>query len=138
MMEDNTYKLSYLMDRVYQQLEDSKPEKTRLKLVKPVVNKMNKKTFFENFVTTCQSINRNVIDVQRFFEAELATSTSVSGDNKLVIQGMFKPKDVCTILINFIQSHVICKECKSHQTELIKEKRISYIKCNVCMSQKAI
>jgi translation initiation factor 2 beta subunit (eIF-2beta)/eIF-5 len=34
--------------------------------------------------------------------------------------------------------YVVCKECSSNKTELIKKDRVQFLKCNKCLSEKSI
>jgi translation initiation factor 2 subunit 2 len=72
-----------------------------------------------------------------FFEKELQTSVSINQDGGLVITGMFKQPGLLKIFTNYIKEYVTCKECNSCDTEIIKENRITYLKCNKCLSKKA-
>ena len=51
-----------------------------------------KKTVFTNFMDLCKSMNRSSEHVQAFLLAELGTSGSLDGQQRLVIKGRFLPK----------------------------------------------
>lgn len=132
----NVYSDTYLVDKLYSELEaignDSKIKKIALE--KPEVTSANKKTFISNFRMICLKLNREEADVKLFFEKELNTTVTINQDGGLVITGFYKQNGIMTILTNYIKEYVMCKQCNSCDTYIIKEKKITYLKCNKCLS----
>ena len=134
------YEDNFLIDRFYSELSKIKASvsKSKLSIQKPEVSIANKKTYIRNYKTICAKLNRDENDVKKFFEAELMTSTSIDLGGGLKIQGIFRIGGIQKIITNYIKEYVLCKECNSCNTLIEKENRILFIKCNDCLSKKAI
>lgn len=131
------YSNNFLIDRLYIELSNYQNFSKKLILDKPEISSANKKTYVGNFKGICNKLNRKVNDVQDYFAKELATTVSLNQDGALVITGVFKQVGIIKILNTYIKNYVTCKECNSCDTEIIKENRIAFLKCNKCLSKKA-
>lgn len=134
----NTYPTDFLIDRLYTELEYLLKSDTKISVEKPQVSSANKKTFISNFRNICSKLNRTEEDIRLFFEKELNTNVTINQDGALVITGIFKQPGIIHVMTNYIKEYVSCKECKSCDTNLIKENRILFLKCNKCLSKKAL
>ncbi|KAF6006116.1 hypothetical protein HII13_005236 [Brettanomyces bruxellensis] len=116
---------SSLLDRFYTILNEKNPEMAggqhhKLKIPPPeVARDGNKKTYLF---------------------AELGTSGSIDGEKRLIIKGRFQSKNIESVLRRYIQEYVICKTCKSMNTELKRESanRLHFIVCKACGSTKSV
>lgn len=135
---DTQYSTDKLMDRLYDQLAEHRIRNAKLTVCRPKVSSANRRTFVQNFDTMCEKLNRPVLDVRKFFEAELNAVTTIDGNGNLVITGFFKQNGIEKILSNYIKQYILCSECKSADTTIFKENRITFIKCGRCLSKKAI
>lgn len=132
------YKVEYLIDRIYNELEVHLNSSKKISIEKPQVSIANKKTFIANFRNICTKLKRKEEDVRLFFEKELNTTVTINQDGALIITGMYKQPGIINVMTNYIKEYVTCKECGSCDTELIKENRILFVKCNRCLSKKAL
>jgi translation initiation factor 2 subunit 2 len=137
---ESQYTTDELIDRLYENLDSKNNKTTNNKLIiePPILSQQNKKTLFSNFRSTCDNLNRNELDVKKFIDDELCCSSSINGTGGMVIDGRFRSKNLEKPLINYINTYVICKECHNKKTDIIKKDRISFLKCNKCLSEKAI
>jgi translation initiation factor 2 subunit 2 len=137
--EFHVYETSELIDRMYDELNNqiNITESSKLILSRPEVSRENKKTAVNNFSNICLKLNRNHLEVQKFFEDELLKKTSIDSKGSLIVCGMFRPIQIESILMNYIKEFVVCKECKCTDTKLYKECRVVYLECNKCKSKKA-
>ncbi len=136
-MTDYDYKV--FVDRLYDKLELFKDGTSKkLSLPKPVVNIANKKTVVANFRILCTKLNRDELEVSKFIEQELSTQSSVDGTGGLKLSGIFRLMGIQKIIARYIESFIHCKECNGYATDLLKENRITYVKCKICLSKKAI
>lgn len=131
------YSNNFLIDRLYIELGNHQNSGKKLLLDKPEISSANKKTFIRNFKEICNKLNRKVNEVQDYFTKELATTISLNQDGVLIITGVYKQSGIIKILSTYIKNYVTCKECNSCDTEIIKESRITFLKCNKCLSKKA-
>lgn len=132
------YSEDYLIDRVYNELNKLNRNDNKLKLSKPMIKNENKKTFFLNFRELCLKLSRNELDIQKFISDELSSKSSIDVNGVLILHGIYKYATIQNNIEKFIMSYVLCTECKSHNTIVLKEKSASYLLCNSCKSKKCV
>lgn len=132
-----SYSTEDLVQRAYALL--SNREKKKLKLVQPEIIIKDRKTIITNFDIFCQSINRDRNIVKKYLDKETQFASSFFGDTYQVkIDTTLKANHVKNILTVFIKSYVICADCKSYDTHLIRQKRNTYTQCNTCKTEKVL
>lgn len=128
-----------LLDRLYDELaKKTTPSNNKLTIDAPIVACANKRTYVSNFAIICNKLNRKESDILQYFTEELNTAISIDQNGCLIICGIFKQAGIQKIFGNYIKEYIICKECHSYNTELIKENRITFLSCNKCLSKKAL
>ena len=132
------YEDTFLIDKLYSELDAIGSNSKKIAIDKPDVSSANKRTFLKNFRSICMKLNRGEEDVRLFFENELKTTVTINQDGALVITGMYKQNGIMTILTNYIKEFVMCKQCSSCDTHLIKDKKILFLNCSKCLSKHAI
>ena len=133
-----TYTDNFLLDKLYTELETLLVPNKKISIEKPEVSSANKRTFIANFRTICSKLNRKEEELRIFFENELKTSVSINQDGALVITGIYKQNGIMTILTSYMKEFIICKQCNSCDTNLIKENKILFLICSKCLSKHAI
>ncbi|KAF2290399.1 hypothetical protein GH714_012803 [Hevea brasiliensis] len=103
-----------------------------------VLREGTKKTVFVNFMDLCKTMHRQPDHVMAFLLAELGTSGSLDGQQRLVVKGRFAPKNFEGILRRYINEYVICLGCKSPDTILSKENRLFFLRCEKCGSGRSV
>ncbi|KAA3472116.1 eukaryotic translation initiation factor 2 subunit beta-like isoform X1 [Gossypium australe] len=83
-------------------------------------------------------MHRQPDHVMAFLLAELGTSGSLDGQQRLVVKGRFAPKNFEGILRRYINEYVICLGCKSPDTILSKENRLFFLRCEKCGSGRSV
>ncbi|CAG8459400.1 5688_t:CDS:2 [Racocetra fulgida] len=101
---DRDYTYQELLGRVFRILRQNNPElagdKKRYTIVPPSVHREgNKKTIFANISDICKRQPEHVI---QFLFAELGTSGSIDGSQRLVIRGRFVQKQIENVLRRYI------------------------------------
>ncbi|KAG5544601.1 hypothetical protein RHGRI_017137 [Rhododendron griersonianum] len=87
-----------------------------------VLREGTQKIVFVNFMDLCKTrCSRQLEHVITFLLAELGTSGSLDGQQRLVVKGGFTPKFFEGILQRYVNEYVICNGCKSPDTILSKE-----------------
>ncbi|WMV36042.1 hypothetical protein MTR67_029427 [Solanum verrucosum] len=99
-----------------------------------VLREGTKKTVFVNFMDLCKTMHRQPEHVMTFLLAEMGTSGSLDGHQRLVvIKGRFAPRNPLPIY-----EYVICNGCKSPDTILSKENRLFFLRCKKCGSGRSV
>lgn len=140
---ERDYIYDELLGRVFNILRENNPELAgdrRRTVMRPpqVLREGTKKTVFVNFMDLCKTMHRQPDHVMSFLLAELGTSGSLDGQQRLVVKGRFAPKNFEGILRRYITDYVICLGCKSPDTILSKESRLFFLRCEKCGSTRSV
>ncbi|KAH7542840.1 eukaryotic translation initiation factor 2 subunit beta [Ziziphus jujuba] len=140
---DRDYEYEELLGRVFNILRENNPELAgdrRRTVMRPpqVLREGTKKTVFVNFMDLCKTMHRQPDHVMAFLLAELGTSGSLDGQQRLVVKGRFAPKNFEGILRRYVNEYVICLGCKSPDTILSKENRLFFLRCEKCGSGRSV
>ncbi|PHT46928.1 Eukaryotic translation initiation factor 2 subunit beta [Capsicum baccatum] len=140
---DRDYEYEELLGRVFNILRENNPELAgdrRRTVMRPpqVLREGTKKTVFVNFMDLCKTMHRQPEHVMTFLLAEMGTSGSLDGQQRLVIKGRFAPKNFEGILRRYVNEYVICNGCKSPDTILTKENRLFFLRCEKCGSGRSV
>jgi translation initiation factor 2 subunit 2 len=140
---DRDYVYEELLGRVFHILRENNPELAgdrRRTVMRPpqVLREGTKKTVFVNFMDLCRTMHRQPEHVMAFLLAEMGTSGSLDGQQRLVIKGRFAPKNFEGILRKYITEYVVCNGCRSPDTSLSKENRLFFLRCEQCGSGRSV
>ncbi|KAL0450892.1 UNVERIFIED_CONTAM: Eukaryotic translation initiation factor 2 subunit beta [Sesamum latifolium] len=140
---DRDYEYEELLARVFNILRENNPELAgdrRRTVMRPpqVLREGTKKTVFVNFMDLCKTMHRQPEHVMTFLLAEMGTSGSLDGQQRLVVKGRFAPKNFEGILRRYVNEYVICNGCKSPDTLLTKENRLFFLRCEQCGSGRSV
>ncbi|KAJ3693782.1 hypothetical protein LUZ60_009262 [Juncus effusus] len=140
---DRDYTYEELLGRVFNILRENNPDLAgdrRRTVMRPpqVLREGTKKTVFVNFMDLCKTMHRQPEHVMTFLLAEMGTSGSLDGQQRLVVKGRFAPKNFEGILRRYITEYVICSGCKSPDTILSKENRLFFLRCEQCGSSRTV
>ncbi|XP_043718254.1 eukaryotic translation initiation factor 2 subunit beta-like [Telopea speciosissima] len=140
---DRDYTYEELLGRVFNILRENNPELAgdrRRTVMRPpqVLREGTKKTVFVNFMDLCKTMHRQPEHVMTFLLAEMGTSGSLDGQQRLVVKGRFAPKNFEGILRRYVNEYVICNGCKSPDTILSKENRLFFLRCEQCGSGRSV
>ncbi|XP_059659891.1 eukaryotic translation initiation factor 2 subunit beta-like [Cornus florida] len=140
---DRDYEYEELLGRVFNILRENNPELAgdrRRTVMRPpqVLREGTKKTVFVNFMDLCKTMHRQPEHVMNFLLAEMGTSGSLDGQQRLVVKGRFAPKNFEGILRRYVNEYVICNGCKSPDTILSKENRLFFLRCEKCGSGRSV
>lgn len=130
------YDIDYLLDRAYGSFTINRGNN---KLIRPIFEKKDKKSYIHNFPDVCKSLNRTPEEVKIYLAKELNMDTSIKEDGSLKIDGMpGTAVRVEKIIKQYVIDHIMCKFCKSQLTHIRKDDRISFLDCDTCKSSYAI
>mmetsp|Transcript_36309 Transcript_36309/g.43888 ORF Transcript_36309/g.43888 Transcript_36309/m.43888 type:complete len:293 (+) Transcript_36309:121-999(+) len=137
------YHYEELLGRVFGMLRENNPELAGEKqktILKPpqVLREGTKKTVFVNFMELCKTMHRQPDHVMGYLHAELGTSGSLDGQQRLIMKGRFTPKVFEGILRRYVNEYVICNMCKSTDTLLSREQRLFMLRCQQCGASRSV
>nr|XP_043622085.1 eukaryotic translation initiation factor 2 subunit beta-like [Erigeron canadensis]XP_043622086.1 eukaryotic translation initiation factor 2 subunit beta-like [Erigeron canadensis] len=140
---DLDYEYEELISRAFNTLREINPRLAgdrRKTIMKPpyILREGTKKTVFVNFTEICKSLHREPEHAMSFLLTELGTTGSIDGQQRLTIKGRFLPSSFERLLKRYCNNYVICNVCKSSETNITKENRLSFIQCDTCGSRRSV
>ncbi len=131
------YKYDQLLKRAREKLPKDVHEHVRLKIPKAVRKIEGRKTIIMNFSEIAQKLNRDPKHLIKFLNKELATSANRDG-NRVIFQGKFTQTILDRRINYYAKEYVNCHECTRPDTHLIKEDRITLVKCDACGARYSV
>ncbi len=89
------------------------------------------KTIIKNFDLIVQKTRRKPQTLAKYFSHELAVPVTVQG-SKLVLNGKFYERNLKDKLQQFVDSAVICRECKRPDTKIVDQAGVKMLVCEAC------
>jgi len=127
-----------LLKRVQAELSKDKERKTaRFEL--PTVDVMweGQRTFLRNFSDFPKILRRDPDKVLQYLSKEFAVPAERVGE-KAIFVGKRAPDDFTRLFHIYVKDYVERPICKSPDTKIEKEKRISFLKCEACGAKSTI
>ena len=105
----------------------------------PVVDVMweGQRTFFRNFAEFPKIMRRNSAKLLQYLSKEFAVPAELVGDTAVFV-GKRDPDDFTRLLKIYVSDYIECTTCKSPDTRIEKEKRISFLICEACGAKSTI
>jgi translation initiation factor 2 subunit 2 len=126
-----------LLEDAYSRIKKVESNGDRFEIPKVQGHFEGKKTYITNFFQIASYIRREHSHFQKFLLKELATSGQIEGD-RLVLNNRVPSTKINEKIESYIKEFVICKECGKPDTELVKEDRLTFIRCLACGAKHSI
>jgi translation initiation factor 2 subunit 2 len=127
-----------LLKRIQDKLGDTKKvSTTRFEL--PVVDVIweGQKTFLRNFSEFPKVLCRDPDKVLQYLSKEFAVPAERSGDKAMFV-GRRAPDDFTRLFQIYVKDYLECHTCKSPDTKILKENRISFLICEACGAKSTL
>ena len=127
-----------LLNRIRDRLStDSGENQSRLEL--PTVDVMweGQKTFLRNFSEFPKVLRRDPEKVLQYLAKEFAVPAERIGEKAMFI-GKRDPQDFTRLFQIYLKDYVECPTCKSPDTKVTKDNRISFLICEACGARSTI
>lgn len=142
---DRDYEYPELLMRAFDILKERNPDMASgsnktVNVPQPLVSRAGaKRTSFDNFNDICKALHRQQDHVMAFIMAELDSHGSLDGRGQgLTIRGRFNQKNIENILRSYIKEYVTCHTCRSPNTIIDKQDRLSVLICEECKAQSTV
>ena len=89
------------------------------------------RTVVKNFAQIAKTLNRTEGHLYKYLVKSLGTAGFLEG-GRLVLQGKFSEDELQKEVNEYVELYVLCKECKSPDTEFVKEERVLMLRCLAC------
>jgi len=121
-----------LLKRIEGNLSDEKKQTpTRFELPPVDIMWEGQKTFLRNFAEFPKILRRDPDKVLQYLSKEFAVPAERIGDKAMFI-GKRDPDDFTRLLQIYVKDYLECPTCKSPDTKIIKENRITFLICEAC------
>jgi len=128
----------HLLKHIQNKLGDTdKESQTRFEL--PVVDVMweGQKTFLRNFSEFPKILRRDPDKVLQYLSKEFAVPAERLGDKAMFV-GRRAPDDFTRLFQIYVKDYLECPTCKSPDTKILKENRISFLICEACGAKSTL
>ena len=127
-----------LLKRIQDNLGDTDKE-TSERFELPVVDVMweGQKTFLRNFSEFPKILRRDPDKVLQYLSKEFAVPAERLGDKAMFI-GRRAPDDFTRLFQIYVKDYLECTTCKSPDTKIVKENRISFLVCEACGAKSTL
>lgn len=119
-------------DELLKKITNSKKSTSGVRFTPPAVdiNQSGQKTII-TLDALASYINRPIDHIAKYLMHELTSSGQIE-NGKVVLAGRFGRNLINEKINNYIKEYVICRQCKSPDTQMIREDKNYYIKCMAC------
>lgn len=139
----STYAFENHLDKFYanlrkMNLDISSKSIRNLKLPTPIVEREPTKTVWTNFINVAVKLHRDPNLLRQFLKTELCTEVNSDAQDALVLKGKFTVNQFERLLGKFVNTYIRCHVCADLNTAIVKEERLTKLRCLVCNSQKTV
>src|SRR3989344_8729213 len=126
-----------ILDDAYKKVKQIEGTGERLEIPKIEGHIEGKKTVLTNFLQITSHLRRPVEHFQKFLLKELATQGQMEGE-RLILNNKIPSAKINQKIEEYTNEFVLCRECKKPDTEIIKEDRLSFLRCLACGAKHSI
>ena len=126
-----------LLNDAYKKIKAPEGNGERFEIPKIEGHFEGKKTILTNFLHIASHIRRNPEHFQKFLLKELAVSGQLEGD-RLILNMKVPSAKINQKIEDYVREFVLCKECGKPDTELIKDGRLTFIRCLACGAKRSV
>ena len=126
-----------LLEQAYKKVKQINTSSKRFEIPKIEGHFEGRKTILTNFYHLASHIRRKPEHFQKFILKELAASGQKEGD-RLVLNIKVPSVKINQKVEQYVKEFVLCKECGKPDTELIKEDRLSFVRCLACGAKHSV
>ena len=95
------------------------------------------RTILRNFSDYPKIMRRDPSKVLQYLSKEFAVPAEKIGDTAMFI-GKREPDDFTRLFKIYVTDYIVCQTCKSPDTKIVKEKRISFLLCEACGAKSTV
>ena len=126
-----------MLKRAFKLLPEAKAGESRFEIPKVHGRLQGNQTIITNFQQISSILRRDISHLFKFMLRDLATTGDIKA-NSVVFMGKFAPTRLNTKIEKYVKEFVLCNHCGKPDTELIKEKGITFKRCEACGTKQSI
>lgn len=120
-----------LLEKALAELPKEVVRRERFEIPKVQVQREGSRTILKNFSQIAKTLNRSENHLYKYLIKSVGTAGYVES-GRLILQGKFNEEEIQNELDSYVREYILCKECKSPDTEFIREGRILFMRCLAC------
>ena len=132
--------MDFNYDSLLKKAMDSVPQKKgtgkRFKVPQVSTQAQGNRTSIKNFSDIASSLRREPSHISRYFAKELAVPVSIQS-GALVLQAKLSKDALQKKLEDYIKNFIYCRVCGEPDTNIEKQDRIIFLKCDACGAKSA-
>ena len=120
-----------LLQKARKELPESLTNKERFEVPKVLGHVQGKNTIISNFNQIAKTFGREPMHLLKYVLKELAAPGKIE-NHQLIIGSKISASQINQKIKQYANTYVLCPECGKPDTQLIKEKSVSMLKCTAC------
>jgi translation initiation factor 2 subunit 2 len=109
----------------------------RFEIPEPETTITGRHTIIKNFMDIAKTLRRDPKHFAKYIFKELAVPGDMRG-NELALQGKMGFTMIKKRIDSYVSEFVICEECGKPDTQMIKNGKIYFMKCEACGARKSL
>ena len=126
-----------LLKRARESLPETSQETERFEIPKVRGHIQGNKTVISNFYQIADALGRKHDHLLKYVLRELATPGDLK-NKALIIGTKVSASRINEKIAQYFKDFVTCKECNRPDTKLLKEEKITFLKCTVCGAKQPV
>jgi|TARA_B110000014_G_C20031855_1_gene535868 translation initiation factor 2 subunit 2 len=126
-----------LLKRIEKNISKKSDSVNRFELPLVDVTWEGKKTILRNFIDFPKALRRDPTIILQYLAKEFAVPVERVGD-KVIFVGRRDPEDFKRLFEIYLKDYIECQTCKSPDTKVEREHRISFLICEACGAKSTI
>ncbi|MFA5772427.1 MAG: translation initiation factor IF-2 subunit beta [Thermoplasmata archaeon] len=126
-----------LLKRAREKLPEVVDTHSRFTVPEPDIFYEGRSTVLKNFGDIISVINREQSHLLAYLLRELGTAGNVDG-KRAVFKRKLTPKQIDERIKAYVDIYVMCSECYSPDTKLMKDGRVLVLKCDACGAHRPV
>lgn len=126
-----------MLDRLYKVLPKSKAASGRFEIPKVQGSIQGNKTIITNLQQIAKKLSRKEDHLMKFLLRELATTGEIKSGGTIFV-GKFGSNFLNSKIEKYVKEFVLCSQCKKPDTVLVKEKGITFKRCEACGAKSSV
>jgi translation initiation factor 2 subunit 2 len=131
------YDYDELLKRARSQIPEVTLKRERLEIPRLHHSVIGMRTIIYNFREIAETLNRDPQHMLKFLTREMATAATMQ-ESRAIFKGKFGQDTLQRLLQRYVESFLTCPICKSPDTKIVKEKRLSFLVCEACGAKSPV
>lgn len=126
-----------LLKRAQSKLPKEKGTGERFEIPRINSFRIGMRTIINNFKEIADALNRDPRHLIKFLTNEMATAGTLE-ETRATFQGKFPGNTLERLLNIYVENFVMCPVCKRPDTNVMREKRFSFLVCEACGAKSSV